>query len=177
MIIETSRRSFIRGLFAMPAVVAIDSLMPLRGVTLDPYFYGVRFNYSIGMDDVVVQVIKSENTLRTPRFGDWIPPDDLTSELIEVFGRPIKMGDSETCNTSFHVPHPWISGRDGDINDQVRGFIASYKRMQENGKKADAYLRSYEELYNGIHTRVEMDNTLTRERFRRLERERDWINS
>ena len=32
----TSRRSFFHGLLAAPAVVAIDSLMPIRGITLDP---------------------------------------------------------------------------------------------------------------------------------------------
>jgi hypothetical protein len=32
----TSRRSFFHGLLAAPAVVAIDSLMPIRGIILDP---------------------------------------------------------------------------------------------------------------------------------------------
>jgi len=32
----TSRRSFFHGLLAAPAVVAIDSLMPIPGITLDP---------------------------------------------------------------------------------------------------------------------------------------------
>ena len=41
MIIE--RRALLRGLFAAPAIVAVSSLMPLRGVLMKPEVFVPRF--------------------------------------------------------------------------------------------------------------------------------------
>lgn len=39
--VTITRRSLLRGAFSMPAIVAANSLMPLRGVALHPIYYCV----------------------------------------------------------------------------------------------------------------------------------------
>ena len=47
-----SRRSFLRGLFAAPAVVAIGSLMPVRGIVMDVGVVDTAYAYNFMHQEV-----------------------------------------------------------------------------------------------------------------------------
>ena len=180
-----SRRNLLAGLFAAPAVVAIDSLMPLRGIKFDPV---VRLqSWPIGDD----------------KFGEWWVHEGPLSQFhrIEVEMRSL-MGAcySETVYEPPYGRGPTISDKYGNrflgaieygdkpVSASRLGVSPTREEMAEHSRKAskrynyddhgnflsdDEYVARCAKKYNEIFVVTEGGRLCRKELY---EREKNWID-